>query len=98
MVASKSPRVTARELEVLRARCETGLRKGAAALLGISPETVRWHLGRLFARCGCIDDAQACYRHYSEIARTGDIKPDTMSVHIRPLSRAGTNQREGDAA
>ena len=58
---------TPRQLEVLRARCETGSRKEAAALLGISPETVRWHLARLFERCGCVDDAQAAYRHRDEL-------------------------------
>jgi DNA-binding CsgD family transcriptional regulator len=58
---------TPRQLEVLRARCETGSRKEAAALLGISPETVRWHLTRLFERCGCVDDAQAAYRHHGEL-------------------------------
>ena len=60
---------TARELEVLRARCETGSRKGAAALLGISVETVRWHLRRLFDRCGCVDEAQAGWRHREELDR-----------------------------
>lgn len=59
--------MTPRQLEVLRARCETGSRKEAAALLGISPETVRWHMARLFARCGCVDEAQAGYRHHEEI-------------------------------
>ena len=39
-----------------------------AALLGISPETVRWHLSRLFERCGCVDEAQAGYRHREELA------------------------------
>jgi DNA-binding NarL/FixJ family response regulator len=58
---------TARQLEVLRARCETGSRKEAAARLGISAETVRWHLARLFERCGCVDDAQAAYRHREEL-------------------------------
>ena len=58
---------TLRQLEVLRARCETGSRKEAAALLGISPETVRWHLARLFERCGCVDEAQAAYRHHGEM-------------------------------
>ena len=61
------PAPTPRQLEVLRARCETGSRKEAAAVLGISPETVRWHLSRLFVRCGCVDDAQAAYRHHDEI-------------------------------
>jgi DNA-binding NarL/FixJ family response regulator len=59
---------TPRQLEVLRARCEAGSRKEAAAALGISPETVRWHLARLYERCGCVDDAQAAYRHHSELA------------------------------
>ena len=58
---------TQRQLEVLRTRCETGSRKEAAALLGISPETVRWHLARLFERCGCVDEAQAAFRHYDAI-------------------------------
>jgi DNA-binding NarL/FixJ family response regulator len=64
---SASP--TPRQLEVLRARCEAGSRKEAAALLGISPETVRWHLGRLFERCGCTDDAQAAYRHHDDVVK-----------------------------
>ena len=58
---------TVRQLEVLRARCETGSRKEAAALLGISPETVRWHLARLCERCGCVDEAQAAFRHHAEL-------------------------------
>ena len=58
---------TQRQLEVLRARCETGSRKEAAAPLGISRETVRWHLARLFERCGCMDEAQAAWRHHEEI-------------------------------
>ena len=37
-------------------------------MLGISPETVRWHLARLYERCGCVDDAQAAFRHRDEIA------------------------------
>ena len=61
------PTPTLRQLEVLRARCETGSRKEAAAALRISPETVRWHLARLFERCGCVDDAQAAYRHRDEL-------------------------------
>ena len=55
------------QLEVLRARGEAGSRKEAAALLGISPETVRWHLARLFERCECVDDAQAAYRHHAQL-------------------------------
>ena len=58
---------TPRQLEVLRARCEAGSRKEAAAALGISPETVRWHLARLFERCGCVDEAQAGWRHHEEL-------------------------------
>ena len=34
-----------------------------AALLRISLETVRWHVARLFERCGCIEEALADYRH-----------------------------------
>ena len=60
--------LTERQREVLRARCESGSRKGAAHLLGISAETVRWHLDQAFARCGCRDDAEACFRHHGEIA------------------------------
>ena len=59
---------TRRQLEVLQARCESGSRKEAAALLGISPETVRWHLARLFERCCCVDEAQAGWRHHEELA------------------------------
>jgi DNA-binding CsgD family transcriptional regulator len=33
--------------------------------LAISPETIRWHLARLFERCGCVDEAQAGWRHRS---------------------------------
>ena len=44
----------------------------AAALLGISPETVRWHLARLFERCGFVDEAQAGWRHYEEIGATSE--------------------------
>ena len=58
---------TQRQLEVLRARCETGSRKEAVAILAISPETVRWHLAGLFERCGCVDEAQAGYRHREKI-------------------------------
>ena len=60
---------TPRQLEVLRARCETGSRKEAAAVLGIRPETVRCHLSRLFDRCRCVDGAQAAYRHHDELIR-----------------------------
>ena len=70
MRATASPRAllaTPRQLDVLRARCETGSRKAAATALGISSETVRWHLTRLFARWGCLDEAQACYRHYDKL-------------------------------
>ena len=62
---------TPRQLEVLRARCGTGSRKAAAAALGISPETVRWHLARLFERCGCVDDAQAAFHHHEELVAQG---------------------------
>jgi DNA-binding CsgD family transcriptional regulator len=58
---------TPRQLEVLRARCDTGSRKEAAAVLGISPETVRWHLARLYERCGCVDDAQAAFQHHAAL-------------------------------
>jgi DNA-binding NarL/FixJ family response regulator len=61
---------TPRQLEVLRARCEAGSRKEAGAVLGISAETVRWHLARLYESCGCVDDAQAAYRHYEALSRT----------------------------
>ena len=66
-MASLPPPPTPREYEVLCARCEAGSRKGAATLLGISVETVRWHLARLFERCGCVDDAQAGWRHREEL-------------------------------
>jgi len=52
-----------------------GVSEESAVLLGISPETVRWHLGRLFERCGCSDEAQAAYRHHAEIAQTGHSAP-----------------------
>ncbi len=60
---------TRRELEVLLARCQTGSRKGAAALLGIQTRTVHWHLARLFDRCGCVDDAMAGFTHRDELER-----------------------------
>jgi hypothetical protein len=28
---------------------------------------VRWHLARLFERCGCVDEAQAAFRHHDEL-------------------------------
>lgn len=60
---------TRRQLEVLLARCQTGSRKGAAALLGIRTKTVHWHLARLFDRCGCVDEAMACFMHREELER-----------------------------
>ena len=50
--------------KVLRVRCESGSRNEVAAVLGISPETARWHLARFLARCGRVDEAQAAFRHY----------------------------------
>ena len=61
------PALTPRQVEVLRARCDTGSRKAAARKLGLRPDTVRWHLERIFERCGCTDDAQACFVHHAEI-------------------------------
>jgi DNA-binding NarL/FixJ family response regulator len=58
---------THREFEVLLARCQTGSRKGAAALLGIQTKTVHWHLARLFERCGCVDEAMAAFTHHDEL-------------------------------
>lgn len=60
---------TRRQLEVLLARCQTGSRKGAAALLGIQTKTVHWHLARLFDRCGCVDEAMAGFTHRDELER-----------------------------
>ena len=84
---------TPRQLEVLRARCETGSRKEAASLLGISPETVRWHLARLFERCGCVDEAQAGYWHHEVIAAAHKAtagrsrSPSTASVEFPGVPR-----------
>lgn len=59
---------THRQLEVRLARCQTGSRKGAAALLGIQTN-VHWHLARLFDRCGCVDEAMAGFTHRDEVKR-----------------------------
>jgi DNA-binding CsgD family transcriptional regulator len=37
--------------------------------MGISLETVRWHLARRFARYGCVDEAQAAFPHRADIAQ-----------------------------
>lgn len=58
------PRLTRRQAEVLRARCETGSRKAAGELLGMS----EWNVGRVLRaiRC-CADDAQAGWAHRVEL-------------------------------
>ena len=83
MTTSSAP--TPRQLEVLRARCETGSRKEAAAVLGSSPETVRWHLTCLFGRCGCVDEAQAGWRHHEELLADADGRG--RMVRVRRASR-----------
>lgn len=67
-MARRRPSPSTRQIEVLRARCQTGSRKGAALQLGISESTVRFHLERMFLRCGCVDEAQACFVHARDIA------------------------------
>lgn len=62
------PRLTDRQREVLRARCETGSRKAAAAQLRMSIRGVAWHLAQAFESCGCRDEAEACFRHHEELA------------------------------
>lgn len=57
-------RLSDRQREVLRARCETGSRKGAAHHLRMSVRGVAWHLT---FTCGCRDDAEACFRHHEEL-------------------------------
>lgn len=58
------PPLTPRQREVLRARCETAGRGEASVVLGIS----EWNVGRVLRsiRC-CVDDAQACWEHRSEL-------------------------------
>lgn len=65
MADSRPP--TARQLAVLRARCETGSRKGAAESLGIHIFTVGRILREMQQRCRCVDDAQACWEHRVEL-------------------------------
>jgi len=60
-------RLSARQREVLKARCETGSRKAAADRLGVSVWTVHRTLLRAFERCGCEDEAQACWAHRGEL-------------------------------
>lgn len=54
--------ITARQLEVLRARFRLGSRKEAAAALGISDMTARGHIARLCERLGVSNAEQAAYR------------------------------------
>ena len=61
------PRLTERQAEVLRARCETGSRKEAGRQLGMSADGVRWWLKQAFDACGCRDEAEACFRHHEEL-------------------------------
>ena len=54
--------ITPRQMEVLRARFRLGSRKEAAAALGISDMTARWHLARLCGLLGVSNTEQAAYR------------------------------------
>ena len=63
------PRLSARQLDVLRARCDAGSRKEAARQLGMTVDGVRWWLKQAFDACGCRDEAEACFRHHEELAR-----------------------------
>lgn len=65
-------RLSPRQREVLRARCETGSRKDAAALLRIHVRTVEYHLERITC---CRDDAQACFAHHAELDVSVLISP-----------------------
>lgn len=54
-------RLTARQLEVLRARFREGSRKDAAAALGITDISVRHHLTEICDRLGVSNSLEAAY-------------------------------------
>ena len=87
-----APAPSPRQLEVLRARCETGSRKEADACLGISPETMRWHLARLFERCRYLDEAQAGWRHREELTAHADAARVLRPRRVPGAGRAGRGQ------
>lgn len=60
--AYRSRGITARQLEVLRARFRHGSRKEAAAALGIADQTARHHIARLCAHLGVSNSEEAAYR------------------------------------
>ena len=73
------PPLSRRQAEVLLARCQTGSRKEAAERLGVTVSGVRFHLDRAYARCGCLDDAAACYQHAAEL-NAAELKAATITM------------------
>jgi DNA-binding NarL/FixJ family response regulator len=55
----EEPRLTDRELEVLRALAEGLGNKHIGAQLGISPSTVKYHLQAIFAKLGVSTRSEA---------------------------------------
>lgn len=62
--APPGPRLTVREREVLDALLRGLANKEIADALGISPRTVKGHVGALLAKLGCLDRTQAVIAAY----------------------------------
>lgn len=76
---------TPTQLIYLRARCETGSQKAAAARLRRSERTVRWHLSALLEATGCRDVAEACWRFHAELVAVALPVSDSTAA---PTARA----------
>lgn len=59
--------MTVSDLTILRAYAETGDIAAAAQRLGMSPQTVKNRLSRLYRRRGCVSGVQAIWLLYEEL-------------------------------
>jgi DNA-binding CsgD family transcriptional regulator len=78
--------LTSRETEVLRLLV-TGLQdKEIAALLSVSPRTIRFHISHIFEKSGVFSRSRLIARYNSDLSRMTAITDDSRQVYSEDLS------------